>query len=111
MPISMEERVFPRALHWIDKGDSHFVIDPARPNWAAVNDAGASMLREVVSPTSVGELVQNYQASHSSDEPSKAQEEVVGFLEEAIDAQLLSLKSSVEPPYEGRSKILKVTRL
>ena len=28
MPISMEEKVFPRALYWIAKGDSHFVVDP-----------------------------------------------------------------------------------
>ena len=111
MPISMEEKVYPRPLHWIDKGDSHFAVDPARPNWAAINDAGATLLRELALPTSVAELVQNYQASHSSDEPSKAKEEVVGFLEQAVDAQLLSLKAVEELPYEGRSKILKQTSL
>ena len=111
MQFSMEQKVFPRPLHSIDKGGSHFVVDPARPNWAAINDAGAVLLRDLTSPTSVGELVQNYQTAHRPDEPSKAQEEVFGFLEAAIDAQLLSLESVEEHPYEGRSKVLTPTRL
>ena len=112
MQFSNDQTIFARSLHHLENDEFCFVVDPARPNWAATNEAGALLLRALESPKSVGELVRSYESAlGNGHEPSAAWDEVTAFLAAAIEAQLLALEPAGDDVYQGRSQVLKPTRL
>ncbi len=103
--ISLAERT-PLHLpefHLFENAGISYAVDAEAPNWIAVDDRGAEILREIAaSPLTFGELVSRY-ASHHQLEAGKAWLHVHDFLAALNRASMLFDAPVERPPYVGRA--------
>ena len=103
--ISLAERT-PLHLpefHLFENAGISYAVDAEAPNWIAVDDRGAEILREIAaSPLTFGELVSRYASRHQL-EAGKAWLHVHDFLTSLKRSRFLSDQPFVREPYAGRA--------
>src|SRR5207248_1457408 len=90
-------------LHFFDGGEITYALDDAAPNWVAIEQRGAEILREIVAgPVTFGALVSRYASRHQL-EAGKAWMHVHDFLAALNRASMLFDAPVQREPYQGRA--------
>jgi radical SAM protein with 4Fe4S-binding SPASM domain len=111
MTLSPNQVLYPRPLHFEERGGVHFVIEPSGPNWIGTNAAGARLLRALDAPTSVREALSAYVDGEGAEEATRPNEDGAAFLTDAVAAGLVALEPVTARAYQGRAAALEPTRL
>src|SRR5712691_6516936 len=91
------------AFHFFEDGGITCAVDAEAPNWIAVEQRGAEILRDIAAvPMTFGALVSRY-ASRYQLEAGKAWLHVHDFLAALDRASMLSEAPFERPAYEGRA--------
>jgi MoaA/NifB/PqqE/SkfB family radical SAM enzyme/ubiquinone/menaquinone biosynthesis C-methylase UbiE len=91
------------AFHFFQDGEITYALDAEAPNWIAVDDRGAKILREIgAAPVTFGELVSRYASRHQL-EAGKAWLHVHDFLAAVNRASMLFDAPVERQPYAGRA--------
>lgn len=90
-------------LHAFDRDGITYVVDAEAPNWIAVDERGAELLRQIgESSLTFGDLVTSYAARHHL-EAGKAWLHVHDFLSALHRASMLFAENVDRAPYAGRA--------
>ena len=90
-------------FHAFERNGITYAVDPEAPNWIAVEERGAELLRRIsAGPVTFGALVARYAADHAL-EAGKAWVHVHDFLTALDRSQNLSDQPFARPQYAGRA--------
>jgi len=111
--MSLAERtpLFVPEFHEFDEDDITYVVDPAAPNWLAVEHNGAEILRTIRESQSNGEPITfgglvAFRAATGHLEAGKAWVHVHDFLKSLDRAKFLSDAPFAREPYRGRAALI-----
>ena len=93
-------------LHLFEDSGITYAVDPAAPNWVALEERGAALLDEIRRPgITFGSLVARYASQHQI-EAGKAWLHVHDFLAALSRASMVSDAAVVRPAYQGRAALV-----
>ncbi len=95
-------------LHMFEEDGICYAVDPAKPNWVAVDGTGRELLDEIsgsAGKLTFGALVARYAATHQL-EAGKAWVHVHDFLRALDRAGMLAVEAVSSPPYPGRAALI-----
>lgn len=94
-------------FHTFERNGITYAVDPEAPNWIAVEERGAELLRRISEgPIPFGALVARYAADHAL-EAGKAWVHVHDFLTALDRSQNLSDQPFTREPYAGRDTLIR----
>src|SRR5712691_8321700 len=94
-------------FHFYQENSITYALDGDAPNWIAVEERGAEIIRTIAAgPITFGALVAQYASSHTL-EAGKAWLHVHDFVAALDRAQLISDQPFEREPYGGRSEYIK----
>ena len=109
--LNQESVIYSPPLTEVRRPDWTVFLDGESPNWVAVDERGAWLLRIIGErPMRFSELVARYGGQFQLDS-GKTWVHVQAFVSEAFRHQILSLAPVEYPPYQGRSAHLRLSRL
>ena len=108
--LSEKSTVHAPAHHHFREAGIDFFLDEAAPHWIAVDERGASLLREIDGRRSFGDIVARYAVSHGL-EAGKAWLHVHDFLQAGLRSGFLSEEPFARPIYPGRARLARPTAL
>ena len=109
--LNHQTTVYVPALTLLPRSGWTFCIDAEAPNWVAVDERAAWLLRQLMEqPLTFSTLVSRY-AAHAALEHGKAWVHVHALISEALRHGIASLTAPERRPYRGRSHYLTVSHL
>lgn len=112
MTPELTDRTLLRAPAFVTRrvGGDAVALDPAAPNWVAVDDRGLDVLRRLDGRTPLATAVAAYAADAGLD-VARAWLHVDTFVRDALRAGFVTTDGAVPQPYLGRATYLRLDRL
>ncbi len=96
--MDLAQPLYKPALHRFEEKDFVILLDPQKPNWAAVNKEGDAVLSLCNGNRTVNEIIKSF-------EPSFGRDAIISFIKKGLEREIIGVKPFNYKPYTGREAL------